>query len=130
VTAANVFVQQSASALSDPAVGAALLGHSRKKLIIAGFSAKVAVLHAGVDAIEAGYQVYVVADAIGGHSHDGQRIRVVHMPRAIEADAVSRCVIEGITSGRASVPARLVLELGDVSSGDMRLPDHAARSMI
>ena len=28
------------------------------------------------------------------------------------------------------VPSRLVLELADASSGDMRLSDHAARSMI
>ena len=28
------------------------------------------------------------------------------------------------------VPSRLVLELGGASSGDMRLSDHAARSMI
>ena len=69
VTAANVFVRQSASAFSDPKVGTALSGHDRKTLIIAGFSAEVAVLHAGLDAIEAGYQVYVVVDAIGGHSY-------------------------------------------------------------
>jgi nicotinamidase-related amidase len=45
-----------------------LSNHSRKTPVIAGFSAEVAVLHAGLDAIEAGYQVYVVVDAIGGHS--------------------------------------------------------------
>jgi hypothetical protein len=31
---------------------------------------------------------------------------------------------------RAAVPSRDVLELADASSGDMRLTDHAARSMI
>ena len=30
-----------------------------------------------------------------GCGHDGQRIRVAHMPTATEADAVSRCVIKG-----------------------------------
>ena len=32
--------------------------------------------------------------------------------------------------GRVEVPSRLVLELVGASSGDMRLSDHAARSMI
>jgi hypothetical protein len=31
---------------------------------------------------------------------------------------------------RVTVLSRLVLELADASSGDMRLSDHAARSMI
>jgi hypothetical protein len=34
------------------------------------------------------------------------------------------------TSGDIWVPSRDVLELADASSGDMRLSDHAARSMI
>jgi nicotinamidase-related amidase len=82
VTAANVFVRQSASAFLDPALGGALLGHGRKTLVIAGFSAEVAVLHAGLDAIEAGYQVYVVVDAIGGHSHRTEQAALNQLERA------------------------------------------------
>ncbi len=37
-----------------------------------------------------------------GCGHDGQRSRVAHMPTAATADAASRCVIKGISSGRAS----------------------------
>jgi nicotinamidase-related amidase len=80
-TAANVFVRQSASAFFDPAVGEALSGHSRKTLVIAGFSVAVAALHAGLDAIEAGYQVYVIVDAIGGPSHRTEQAAVNQLER-------------------------------------------------
>jgi Isochorismatase family len=82
VTAANVFVRQSANAFIDPALCGALSGHSRNTLVIAGFSAEVAVLHAGLDAIEAGYQVYVVVDAIGGHSHRTEQSALNQLERA------------------------------------------------
>jgi len=81
-TATNAFVRQSASAFFDPAFERVLLGHSRKTLVIAGFSAEVAVLHAGLDAIEAGYQVYVVVDAIGGHSHRTEQAALNQLERA------------------------------------------------
>jgi transposase len=39
-------------------------------------------------------------------------------------------VADGVVTISAAVPSRHVLELADASSGDMRLSDHAARSMI
>jgi nicotinamidase-related amidase len=81
-TADNVFTRQSASAFFDTAVGDVLSGHSRKTLVIAGFSPEVAVFHAGLDAIEAGYQVYVVVDAIGGHSHRTEQATLNQLERA------------------------------------------------
>jgi O-acetyl-ADP-ribose deacetylase (regulator of RNase III) len=45
-----------------------------------------------------------------------------------EALEITANIIDGFES--PLVPSRLVLELADASSGDMRLSDHAARSMI
>lgn len=81
-TTANVFARQSASAFLDPSVDAALSGHNRATLVIAGFSAEVAILHSGLDAIEAGYQVYGVVDAIGGHSHRTEQAALNQLERA------------------------------------------------
>jgi hypothetical protein len=52
--------------------------------------------------------------------------------RLNETVAAYRLALEERTRDRATtvVPSRLVLELGGASSGDMRLSDHAARSMI
>jgi|HubBroStandDraft_5_1064220.scaffolds.fasta_scaffold715946_2 hypothetical protein len=47
-------------------------------------------------------------------------------------EAMARSVIEGGLSKAPAAPApsRFLLELTGASSGDMRLSDHAARSMI
>jgi hypothetical protein len=82
VTATNVFIRASANAFIDPGLRKVLSDHSRKTLVIAGFSTEVAVLHAGLDAIEAGYQVYVVVDAIGGHSHRTEQAALNQLERA------------------------------------------------
>jgi nicotinamidase-related amidase len=62
----------------------------RKKLIIAGLWTEVCVAFPTLDALRAGYQVYVVADAIGGVS------RVAHesaMQRMIQAGATPISVL-------------------------------------
>jgi len=52
--------------------------------------------------------------------------------RLREVAGIGPMKAERITDAWAEqkVPSRLVLELADASSGDMRLSDHAARSMI
>src|SRR5574341_1909849 len=63
---------------------AAIERTGRKKLIIAGLWTEVCVAFPTLDALHAGYEVYVVADAIGGVS------RVAHesaMQRMIQAGA-------------------------------------------
>jgi nicotinamidase-related amidase len=68
----------------DPDFRAAVERTGRKKLIIAGLWTEVCVAFPTLDALRAGYQVYVVADAIGGVS------RVAHesaMQRMIQAGA-------------------------------------------
>jgi len=62
----------------------------RKKLIIAGLWTEVCVAFPALDALGAGYEVYVVADAIGGVS------RVAHesaMQRMIQAGATPISVL-------------------------------------
>ncbi|HEV8716186.1 MAG TPA: hydrolase [Candidatus Binatia bacterium] len=68
----------------DPDFRAAVEHTGRKKLIIAGLWTEVCVAFPTLDALRAGYEVYVVVDAIGGVS------RVAHesaMQRMIQAGA-------------------------------------------
>jgi nicotinamidase-related amidase len=74
----------------DPEFVAAVERTSRKKLIIAGLWTEVCVVFPTLDALRAGYQVYVVVDAIGGVSP------VAHesaMQRMIQAGAIPISVL-------------------------------------
>ena len=64
----------------DPDFRAAVEQSGRKKLIIAGLWTEVCVAFPTLDALREGYQVYVVADAIGGVSpaaHDSAMQRMI-----------------------------------------------------
>ncbi len=64
----------------DPDFRAAVERSGRKKLIIAGLWTEVCVAFPTLDALRDGYQVYVVADAIGGvspTSHDSAMQRMI-----------------------------------------------------
>lgn len=68
----------------DPEFRAAVEASGRRKLILAGLWTEVCVAFPALDALRAGYEVYVVADAIGGVS------RVAHeaaMQRMLQAGA-------------------------------------------
>jgi nicotinamidase-related amidase len=52
----------------DEATRAAIAATGRQRLVIAGFTTEVVVLHAVCDAIAAGYRAYVPVDACGGMS--------------------------------------------------------------
>ena len=74
----------------DPEFVTAVKRTGRKKLIIAGLWTEVCVVFPALDALHAGYQVYVVVDAIGGVSG------VAHesaMQRMIQAGAVPISVL-------------------------------------
>jgi nicotinamidase-related amidase len=74
----------------DPEFRAAVEQTGRKNLVIAGLWTEVCVVFPTLDALRAGYQVYVVADAIGGVS------RVAHesaMQRMIQAGAIPVSVL-------------------------------------
>ena len=74
----------------DPEFRAAVERCGRKKLIIAGLWTEVCVAFPTIDALRAGYEVFVVEDAIGGVS------RVAHqaaMQRMIQAGATPITVL-------------------------------------
>jgi nicotinamidase-related amidase len=74
----------------DPEFREAIERTGRKKLIIAGLWTEVCVAFPTLDALRADYEVYVVADAIGGVS------RVAHesaMQRMIQAGAIPITVL-------------------------------------
>lgn len=74
----------------DPDFRGAIERTGRKKLIIAGLWTEVCVAFPTLDALRAGYEVYVVADAIGGVSwvaHDSA------MQRMLQAGAVPISVL-------------------------------------
>jgi nicotinamidase-related amidase len=74
----------------DPDFRAAVERTGRRKLVIAGLWTEICVAFPALDAIREGYEVYVVADAIGGVSpaaHDAA------MQRMIQAGVVPVSVI-------------------------------------
>lgn len=74
----------------DPDFRAAVEKTGRKKLVIAGLWTEVCVAFPTIDALRAGYEVYVVVDAIGGVS------RVAHesaMQRMTQAGATPISVL-------------------------------------
>ena len=74
----------------DPDFRAAVEHTGRRKLILAGLWTEVCVAFPALDALKAGYQVYVVVDAIGGVS------KVAHdsaMQRMTQAGAVPITVL-------------------------------------
>lgn len=67
-TNGNTILRKPASPFSHPPTVEALAVSGRKTLVISGFAAEVAVLHAVLDAIVAGYTVFYVVDAVGSQS--------------------------------------------------------------
>ncbi len=74
----------------DPEFRAAIEQSGRKKLIIAGLWTEVCVTFPTLDALREGYQVFVVADAIGGVSPAAHNSA---MQRMIQAGAVPITVL-------------------------------------
>jgi nicotinamidase-related amidase len=74
----------------DPEFRAAVERSGRKKLIIAGLWTEVCVAFPTLDALRAGYEVYVVVDAIGGVSRTAYESA---MQRMIQAGATPISVL-------------------------------------
>jgi nicotinamidase-related amidase len=74
----------------DPEFRAAVEQSGRKKLIIAGLWTEVCVAFPTLDALRAGYEVYVVVDAIGGVSRTAHESA---MQRMIQAGATPISVL-------------------------------------
>ena len=74
----------------DPDFRAAIEATGRRKLIVAGLWTEICVAFPVLDALKEGYEVYVVADAIGGVSTAAHEAA---MQRMIQAGAVPISVI-------------------------------------
>ena len=74
----------------DPDFRAAIEATGRRKLIVAGLWTEICVAFPVLDALKEGYEVYVVADAIGGVSTAAHKAA---MQRMIQAGAVPISVI-------------------------------------
>src|SRR5262245_51028253 len=70
------------NAWEDPDFRAAVERTARKKLILAGLWTEVCVALPALDALKAGYQVYVVSDAIGGVSRTAHESAMQRMTQA------------------------------------------------
>lgn len=66
LTDGNNFLRLAATPFLDEAFAQSLDAHGRKNLIIAGYATEVVILKTTLDAIAAGYMVYVPVDAVGG----------------------------------------------------------------
>ena len=66
----------------DPEFRAAVEATGRRKLVIAGLWTEVCVAFPTLDALRAGYEVYVVVDAIGGVSTTAHEAAVQRMTQA------------------------------------------------
>ena len=62
------------SAMREPAFMTALDKTSRKQVILAGIEAHVCVLQTGLDMIDAGYTVHVLADGIFSRTKENQQL--------------------------------------------------------
>ena len=66
----------------DPDFRAAVEASGRKKLIVAGLWSEICVAFPVIDALQAGYEVYVVVDAIGGVSKAAHEAALQRMVQA------------------------------------------------
>lgn len=80
--ATNSFAGHVSSGMLDPALVARLCGHRRSVLILAGAATEVVVAHTALDALAAGFAVYVPVDAIGGLSKRTERVALDQIARA------------------------------------------------
>jgi nicotinamidase-related amidase len=70
------------SAYANPAIQDALKRAGQSQLVLCGVEAHVCVLQTGLDLIEAGYQVFVVADAVASRRPDSREVALHRVARA------------------------------------------------
>jgi nicotinamidase-related amidase len=71
--------RKSMNAWEDAAVNAAVAGTGRKVLLVAGLLTEACVSFPAIHAVEDGYQVYCIADACGGATHESHRLALQRM---------------------------------------------------
>ncbi|WP_395023397.1 hydrolase [Dongia sp.] len=70
------------SAYANPAIRDALKRAGQPQLILAGVEAHVCVLQTGLDLIDAGYQVFVVADCVSSRRAESREVALHRVARA------------------------------------------------
>jgi nicotinamidase-related amidase len=70
------------SAYANPAIRDELKCAGQSQLILAGVEAHVCVLQTGLELIEAGYQVFVVADAVASRRAESREVALQRIARA------------------------------------------------
>jgi nicotinamidase-related amidase len=70
------------SAYANPAIRDELKRAGQSQLILAGVEAHVCVLQTGLELIEAGYQVFVVADAVASRRAESREVALQRIARA------------------------------------------------
>jgi hypothetical protein len=101
ITPENAFWRTSAGAFMDQPTVDHLNANGRKLLILSGFAAEVVVLHTALGALDAGYEVQVPVDAIGGITARTQEAVLRQIERA-----------GGVTTSIHSVITRIAPDLG------------------
>ncbi|MDR3072994.1 MAG: hydrolase [Clostridiales Family XIII bacterium] len=76
--------KESFSAMAEPSFVKALADSGRKNVVIGGIEAHVCVLQTGLDLLDAGYQVFLVTDAITSRKKQSKKV------------AINRAIQEGI----------------------------------
>ena len=80
---ARVLAKTEFSIFANPALREAIDGHAeRRQLVIAGVEAHVCVLQSVLDAVDAGFQVFVAADAVSSRRPEDKRIGFERMTLA------------------------------------------------
>ena len=70
------------SAYANSAIKDALTEANRKQIILAGIEAHVCVLQTGLELIDAGFQVFVVADAVSSRRPESREVALHRVARA------------------------------------------------
>ena len=70
------------SAYANSAIKDALTQAGRKQIILAGVEAHVCVLQTGLELIDAGFQVFVVADAVSSRRPESREVALHRVARA------------------------------------------------
>ena len=88
-TAASTIEKLTFSCFGDETFLAQFHGHERGTLVLCGIETHICVLQTALDALAEGYQVQIVADAVGSRSTDN---RLSALERLRDAGAVITCV--------------------------------------
>lgn len=70
------------SAYANPAIKAELLRAERKQVVLSGIEAHVCVLQTGLELVEAGFQVFVAADAVASRRPESREVALRRLARA------------------------------------------------